>query len=189
MKMPAEASFRDWSYDVYARPGVEPALLHLQDGFQFNVNLVLWALWSACFFEEPSEEQLITAHGRLEDFHIKVTGGLRAVRRAMKSLPAPQSVSNEIPALRESIKLLELRAEEIEQRILQNFTDSHLVKADSGPDMELTKARARRNLYHHAAVIGAAQKEGFSATLLERLITLILGDASPAKLKEGHFDG
>ena len=40
-------SLWEWAKAVYERPGVEAALLELQDGHGQSIPLLLWAAWTA----------------------------------------------------------------------------------------------------------------------------------------------
>ncbi|WP_394560265.1 TIGR02444 family protein [Aquipseudomonas alcaligenes] len=98
-----------WSFALscYARPGVEQACLHLQDGGA-DVCLLLCALWLerrriACDEKRLAQLQAVAAHWQQQ-----VVGPLRELRRSWKN---DSAVDAGLARLRERIKALELDAE------------------------------------------------------------------------------
>ncbi len=96
--------FWRFSCDLYARPGVEPALLALQDEDGLDVSLLLFCLHAALrgVAVDARLAASMTAIG--EAWGARVVAPLRAARRGLKSV-APES------ALRAEVKRLELDAE------------------------------------------------------------------------------
>ncbi len=166
---PNDNAFWDWSLAHYGREGVEPLLLKLQDEFRFNVNLLLWACWTALEYGEIPEAVWRNANELTATWSQTVTEPLREARRFLKNPPA-QLQGAQASALRENIKTAELDAEHVEQVALQQLAEGMLSPAENASD---AAARARRNLALYAQLAGAARTKGFSTHLLESLIDLI----------------
>lgn len=130
-----------WSLDVYGRPGVEEALLELQDRLGLDINLLLFACWAGA-----------TGRGRLTGgewgrliggtvgWRADIVAPLRAVRRHLKECGNVPGAM----ALREKVKALELEAEYAEQMTIvgligdRNQSDILAVErmADAGVNLE-----------------------------------------------------
>lgn len=111
MDFPAHP-FWDYSLALYGRPGVAEACLRLQDGAGLDVNLLLYACWSAATGSAPPSQE---GWRRLIDgtaaWRAQAIEPLRAVRRFLKEAKGvPQSA-----ALRERVMALELEAEHAQQ--------------------------------------------------------------------------
>lgn len=169
-------SFWDWSVERYKAEGVAPKLLHLQDRLDLNVNILLWCLWCAAYFEPLPDLALRKAIDLTERWRRDVTGALRTARRALKS-PPHQADAASAAALRETIKNTEILAEKIEQDMLARLAQETLKRTD-GPD---ALAQARRNLTAYAALVGAARRDGFSVCLLDDLANHTLTPAGASE--------
>lgn len=170
-------AFWDWSVKRYAADGVEPQLLRLQDRLDLNVNILLWSLWCAAYFEPLPEIALRKAIDITERWRREVTGALRTARRALKEPPG-QADAIAAAALRETIKDAELAAEKIEQAMLARLAGDFLKPADPPEPL----AQGRRNLIAYAGLAGAARLEGFSVGLLDDLARHILPATGAAEL-------
>lgn len=95
-----------WAVQAYARPGVEPACLALQDDQGQSVPLLLWAAWRGPVDGETAEAACDTARS----WHGAAIDPLRAVRRTLKK-PVPDMDEGPRLALREQVKAVELAAE------------------------------------------------------------------------------
>jgi len=107
--------FWDFSLALYARPGVAEACLRLQDGLGLDVNLLLYACWTATTGTgHPSAEGWRRLAAETADWRTRVVEPLRSVRRYLKDAAAqPWSAG-----LRDQVKALELDAEHAEQLII-----------------------------------------------------------------------
>lgn len=92
----------DWAVQAYARPGVEPLCLALQDQHGQCVSYLLWALWAAGEGRALDRDALAEAAGMARDWETRVVAPLRARRRDPKAATAD---------VREAIKADELAAE------------------------------------------------------------------------------
>ena len=172
--------FFDWSVDHYARDGVEPLLLRLQDDFDFNVNLILWGCWAANHFEEIPEALWRQAFEQSDGWAKNVTASLRHARRYLKV--ATDQEDEAALTLREDVKNAELTAERIEQSRLEALAKASLAK-DIPADVE---SRARRNLILLAQLHGASSHKNFSVSLLESLINLVHGVVATPSAKSSE---
>lgn len=107
----AAAAFWRFSLGFYRLPGVEEALLALQDQGGHDINLILYALWHGWSGRGPLDGRALAA---AEDAAAPIREGiaapLRDLRRHLKADPDPA-----VQALRERVKALELEAERIAQ--------------------------------------------------------------------------
>ncbi|MGH7112162.1 MAG: TIGR02444 family protein [Stellaceae bacterium] len=105
------AAFWAFSLGFYRLPGVEAALLALQDQGGHDVNLILYALWHGWSGRGALDEgALAAAEYAAGPVGREIAAPLRALRRALKTDPDPA-----VQALRERVKVLELEAERIAQ--------------------------------------------------------------------------
>lgn len=94
----------DWSLASYAKPGVEPACLALQDENGVSVPLLLWALW----LQDQGRAPDLPAGAELaRTWETEAVGPLRRLRRALKTL----GEEPDREAVREQVRAVELDAE------------------------------------------------------------------------------
>ena len=110
MSAAASTSVWDWAVAAYARPGVEEALLGLQDRHEQSVCLLLFAAWAADEGRAVSADDLEAAVDTARVYETTVLGPLRAIRRTLKA-PVPDLDDPARLAIREQVKALELDAE------------------------------------------------------------------------------
>jgi uncharacterized protein (TIGR02444 family) len=107
----AAGAFWRFSLDFYRLPGVEPALLALQDRAGHDVNLILYALWLGWSGRGLlGDRELAAARRAAGPIRRRIVMPLRALRRRLRSDPDPA-----VQSLRERVKALELEAERIAQ--------------------------------------------------------------------------
>ena len=162
-------SFTPWSVDTYKKRGVEKALLELQDKFDFNVNIALWACWCAEHYDAIEELVFRKAIDITARWNRDVTAALRAARRAVKA-------ANGDSKLYQDIKAVELSAEFAEQKTLIELSDKAL---NHNPAKNDKLRRAAKNLTTYASLIGAPSKPGFSTNLLETFIEGVYETGQP----------
>lgn len=170
----SEADFWAWSLERYAREGVESLSLRLQDEFALNVNMALWSCWCATRYETAPDIVVRKAMDVSGQWSAGVTAPLRGARRFLKGRREPEGSED----LRRRVKAAELRAEELEQMMLEALARSALTPAAAKDDSDV-RMRARRNLATYAALAGTAKTKGFSTSLLHDFIDRIFG-AEPA---------
>lgn len=110
-------SLWDWTLRAYARPGVPEACLRLQDEFQQNTSLLLWAVWA----EAKDQDLLARAAEVARAWEALALVPLRDVRRALKT-PFPPIEDEAREGLREDVKAAELRAERVLMETLEAMT-------------------------------------------------------------------
>ncbi len=111
-------SFWDWALEVYARDGVEAALLALQDGHGQCVDYLLWAAWAA--HEGRPLEPVLLAQGAALARHWEAaaTAPLRQARRGLKAAAPPVDDAART-ALREQVRAAEFAAERLLMETLE----------------------------------------------------------------------
>ncbi|MDX1711638.1 MAG: TIGR02444 family protein [Rhodovibrionaceae bacterium] len=109
--------FWSFSLEIYARPGVAPACIALQDRLGLDVNLLLYLCWRASLGLAVEAEELADLMVRAALWQSRVVQPLRAVRRALKGQDMVDAEAGE--DLRERVKALELEAERLEQAMLR----------------------------------------------------------------------
>jgi uncharacterized protein (TIGR02444 family) len=125
--------FWAFSLDLYARPGVAGACLRLQDAHALDVNLLLLCCWLARRGCRLTAADLAAAEARAAPLRARVLEPLRAVRRALKTMPAAGAAE-----LYARVKEVELAAEREEQRaIVAPWSAPPMASSDQGIDEEV----------------------------------------------------
>jgi uncharacterized protein (TIGR02444 family) len=107
----------DWTLRAYGQDGVPEACLTLQDDFDQNTSLLLWAVWA----EAADPALLARAADVARRWEALALSPVRAVRRALK--PSFEGVEDEPrESLREEVKAVELRAERVLMEALEAMT-------------------------------------------------------------------
>jgi uncharacterized protein (TIGR02444 family) len=106
--------FRQFALELYGTEGVAAACLQLQNRHVLDVNLVLFAAFIGARRRQTlTTSCLDAARSRVDAWHREVVQPLRAVRRRLKTGPAPGP--NELTArLRGKLQQVEIDAELIE---------------------------------------------------------------------------
>lgn len=134
----AAAEFWRFSLAVYARPGVAPACLVLQDQHGRDVNLMLYCCWlGASARGRLDPDSLAAADRGVAAWRGEVVENLRAARRAIKAAALPES-----DGIYAKAKALELEAE----RLLQRQLAERAPPARSGRSIAARLADALANL-------------------------------------------
>lgn len=110
--------FWDFSLDVYARDGVAPACLALQERHGVDVNVVLFCIWlGRAGHPALDAKTLDDLTDGIADWHQEIVCTLRQVRRMLKEAlgPIPDNLQK---SLRRRVQKVELEAEHIEQLAL-----------------------------------------------------------------------
>ncbi|PUA28367.1 MAG: TIGR02444 family protein [Cellvibrio sp. 79] len=115
--LPIDIGLWDFSVHYYARPGVSPLCLRLQDEHGVNVNVLLWALWLGYRGIRLEPVQLAQALRMTHSWDQHYVLPLRQLRRRMKVEFDVTDAS--IEAVRTQIKQAELLAEKYLQQILE----------------------------------------------------------------------
>jgi uncharacterized protein (TIGR02444 family) len=150
----AAAAFWRFSLAVYARPGVPPACLVLQDQHSRDVNVMLFCCWlGASGRGRLDRTALDAADHAVADWRHDVVEHFRTARRAIKTAALPDSDSIYAKA-----KAIELEAE----RLLQRQLAARAPADDAALSTEKRLADALANL---ALYIGDAPAAPITAAL------------------------
>ena len=156
-----------WSFSiaVYRKPGVEPALLALQDDFGFDVNLLLFCVYCAKAGHGRLSQQTQQAMAEIADvWGGQIVAPLRAVRRVLKTPVAGASGALREP-LRGEVKRIELAAERAMQQLLAGLVAGPALRPaealDAWSNLEAYAARRGREFSvplkaHMASLVNAA---------------------------------
>jgi uncharacterized protein (TIGR02444 family) len=143
-----EHPFWGYSLKLYARPEVSQACLELQDGFDLDVNMVLFCVWAGA--EGPGRltgSEILSAVTRSGRWQREVVRRLRYVRRTLKH--DALGASDELVQLfRPEVQALELAAEHVEQLLLAEIVP--LERTANGFDI------AAANLLAYFEAVGLA---------------------------------
>lgn len=166
--------FWQFSCRLYAIPKVSETCLILQDRYGLDVNLILFALWSASQHRQLSSQLLKKTAQFSRHWQRQRVMPLRELRRRMKSrlsLIAEQR-QRDYAQLRESILTTELGAERLQQQVLARLaaTEPALVSRQE------VAATMRANLQAVCAESGV-EADSQLQTLLAGLVT----SAAPAR--------
>ena len=132
------AEFWRFSLALYARPGVPPACLVLQDEHGRDVNVMLYCCWlGASGRGRIDRTALADADKAVSGWRRAVVENFRAARRAIKAAALPDSDSIYAKA-----KAVELEAE----RLLQRQLVERATPAGSAPTAQQRLADALANL-------------------------------------------
>jgi len=143
MTMQAHNPFWDFSVAVYARDGVAPACLRLQDRIGVDVNLLLYCFWVAyrgsVALDSDAIDRILS---RVAPWKSDVVAPLRAIRRALKTACDGFDPDDQ-EALRSEIKRIELRSERLQQDVLAGAMD---IPADAAAPMQTRRQAAMKNV-------------------------------------------
>lgn len=116
-------TLKDFALALYARDGVPPACLALQEATGLDVNILLFAAWrGAVLGLEVDAADMATARALVADWHGEVVKALRAVRRRLKTGPHP-APDDRTTKLRAQVQAIEIAAEIIELEELGTLRD------------------------------------------------------------------
>lgn len=161
-KQAADAFWR-FSIELYAKPGVEPALLTLQDVDGLEVNLVLFCLFAGTRGQRFDEAAIAAMRERARIWGQGVVGPLRTARRGLKPLLSQSAAAG---PLRAEVKRLELLAEQAMQAALVDLLSDPA--AGAGAD-ECGLAEA--NLAAYVAAEGCVGEGAAFRTVLDAAFT------------------
>ncbi len=140
-----------WSFSlrIYRQAGVPAACLALQDGAGVDVNVLLFGLFAAAQGRQLAAADLSAIVAFIEPWRSNVVVPLRGVRRFLRDTPQGFEQEN-VPALRQSVKAIELEAERLQQEALYSAWPMVGLGAQA-PSL----AAARANITAYGACLGA----------------------------------
>ena len=164
-----DEAFSLWTFslDRYGRNGVAETCLWLQQRFGVDVSIVLASLHAGNQGKRLPKAVLraISEEGPGE-LHREVVVPLRLARTFIKSQLHGEDTGS-IAAFRTRVKQLELDAEKLEQRLIEQYLDGVAMGSD-GPDTAPASI-ALENLRDYLSVVGA-EYEGEVAERAKRLV-------------------
>jgi len=167
MDFPAHA-FWDFSLALYAKPGVAPACLALQERHGIDVNALMFCVWlgeSGRGLAAPAE--LDAAFAAVASWHAQVVRTLRPLRQRLKFGFDPVDPAL-VRALRARIQKIEIDAEHVEQLTLA-ASAAALAPARDGLDAGARLAHAAQ----HAAAYFARIAGKRDAKDVDRLCVIL----------------
>ncbi|MCW5772133.1 MAG: TIGR02444 family protein [Rhodospirillaceae bacterium] len=169
---------------LYARPGVAPACLHLQERHGVDVNALLFCLWLGASGRGPAaDEALAAAFDAAEAWHAEVVRSLRAVRKRLKTAIGPVD-GGLAQALRSRLQALEIDAEHIEQLALA-AAPAATAPADTGLDADARAGHAARHAAGYFRRLGA-RLDGSDIAALRNIMAAAF--ALPEASLQGHLE-
>ena len=111
--------FWEFSLAFHARPGASAACLALQDEFGADVDMVLFALWSARLGCALSAAELDAVDAAIAAWRQSVVQPIRAARRACRPGPPGAFDAAAPEALRKQLLGAELAAERLQHGAMQ----------------------------------------------------------------------
>ena len=159
--MQAADAFWRFSVELYAKPGVEPALLTLQDVDGLEINLVLFCLFAGARGRRLDEAAIAALREQARIWGQGVVGPLRTARRSLKPLLSASAAAG---PLRAEVKRLELMAERAMQAALVGLPGD-LAAGAAG------RGLAEANLAAYVAAEGCAGDGGAFRIVLDAAFT------------------
>jgi uncharacterized protein (TIGR02444 family) len=156
----AASPFWRFSLRIYGTPGVPAACLTLQDGSGVDVNVLLFGLFAASQGRQLATADVKAIAAAIDPWRLNAVVPLRGVRRFLKEIPQGFE-DQDIPALRQRVKMMELEAERLQQEVLYASWPMEAL----GAPAPATEA-ARANVEAYAATLGAQFDSGAVETML-----------------------
>lgn len=142
--LPLDGSLWRFAVALHGRPGVADACLALQNRFELDVNLLLFAAWLGAERRLAlSEAEAASARQRTAAWHAEIVHPLRRIRQRMKNGPGP-APSPKTESLRDELKAVEIGSERIELALLEMIAGE--LERDAMPGIE-HEPPVRRNLH------------------------------------------
>ena len=162
----AASPFWRFSLRIYGTPGVPAACLTLQDGSGVDVNVLLFGLFAASQGRQLAPADVTAIATAIEPWKLQAVVPLRGVRRFLKDTPAGFE-AQDIPAIRQHVKMMELEAERLQQEVLYASWPMEAL-GDPAPAAEA----ARANVEAYASALRAKFDSGAVETLLGAFVNL-----------------
>ena len=102
-----------FSTNIYMKEGVSEILLHAQDKYSVDVNMILFAAWLASINRSLTETDIETAQKLVKLWRTGIIIPIRKIRKVVKKIPGTDFFY-------ESIKKVEIDVEKEEVKILYN---------------------------------------------------------------------
>ena len=158
--------FWRFSLSIYGASGVPAACLTLQDGSGVDVNVLLFGLFAASQGRQLATTDVAAIAAAIEPWKLGAVVPLRGVRRFLKETPQGFE-QQDIPALRQRVKMMELEAERLQQEVLySSWPMDKLGVPAPAPEA------ARANVDAYSAALGAKFDSGAVDCMLAAFVKL-----------------
>ena len=180
--MEQPASLWNFSVHTYGKPGVADACLALQDRHGLDVNVLLFCCWFGCtrgVVDEPLWDSVLAFS---EPWAENVVRLLRTVRTWMKHTGCTRlEISNdECIKLREEVKRVELKAEQLQETTLQELAESSPPKIlDITSQIDCINLNLKEYIFRNGIDLDAA-----SQSSLAHIVTAAIGGATLDSVKD-----
>ena len=161
----SESAFWRFSLRFYARDGVAPLCLGLQDQYGIDVNMLFLLLFFSLHRRRLNSVDVKKMDDATAAWRTRAVQPLRALRRDLKNGVSGMN-AQACEALRSDIKRCELHAERLQQEMLERMFPS----ATTGTPSAIQEAAAA-NLAAYSAVIGT-MRDSLPEDLVKNLLTL-----------------
>mgnify|MGYP000464542478 CR=1 FL=1 len=158
--------FWRFSLRIYGMPGVPTACLTLQDGSGVDVNVLLFGLFAASRGRQISAADAAAIVAAIEPWRLNAVVPLRGVRRFLKETPQGFE-QQDIPALRQRVKMMELEAERLQQEVLYSAWPMDRLGAPAAG-----AEAAQANMEAYASALGAQFDSGAVDCLLAAFVKI-----------------
>ena len=139
--------FWHFSLAIYARPDVAAECLALQDALDLDVNALLFCAWlGSAYGIVLSDNDMSAIDAQTATWRDVVVQPLRTIRQGIKPMPA--MAEDAVKELRGDIARIELRAEQIEQAMLFDLTETFVAAAGARSAAETLTNAVDHNVTH-----------------------------------------
>lgn len=175
--------FWDFSISLYAKPGVAPACLDLQERHGIDVNALMFCLWLGASGRGPvPRSALDAAFDAVAGWHEEIVRTLRPLRRRLKPGFEPLDPKL-VQALRARIQKVEIDAEHVEQLALA-ASDAAQAPARAGRSAD---ERAVHAAQHAAAYFARVQGERGAKDIDSLCVIFAAAFELPAPMLRAHL--
>jgi uncharacterized protein (TIGR02444 family) len=136
---PTTESLWPYALEIYGRPGVEAALLQLQDEHGQCVPLLLWSLWMAAGGRRIDAPKVAACAELARAWQEAAVTPLRRLRRGLKANTRTEQLQARI---RHGVKALELEAERMLLQMLEESSPAPGGAPVAAPEALTQAARA-----------------------------------------------
>ena len=152
-----------FSNNIYRKEGVSEILLHVQDKFSIDVNMILFVAWLASINRSLTAADIQDAQKLVSLWRIKVIVPIRNIRRSLKDFSG-------IDYLYEDVKKLEIDTEKEELKILYD----NYIALSSEQKSELKLDLLESNL-HVLNEIHFFDKDKIVLTQVKKILAIAMG--------------
>ena len=152
-----------FSNNIYRKEGVSEILLHVQDKFFIDINMILFVAWLASINRSLTAADIQDAQKLVSRWRVMVIVPVRNIRRSLKDFSG-------IDYLYEEVKKLEIDTEKEELKILYD----NYISLSSEQKSELTLDLLESNL-HVLNEIHFFDKDKIVLTQVKKILAIAMG--------------